>query len=316
MIKKFKTVIILVNYNGFEDTRECIKSITDVIGELPHIVLVDNNSKDLENLKTLYQLYDKLHIIFNDENIGFGRANNVGIKWAQENIEFEYLLLLNNDTLMEPNTIGQLIKPFSKDPKIGITTGKIMYEANRDLVWYGGGQIDYNRGWPKIQDYNNTATSKGANLSKYVDFISGCVMMFTKESIKRIRGFDDEFFMYCEDLELCMRTRKLGYKLYYEPKSIVYHKVQGATKTSKKGPSGLHPRNSNIPFLFFHMKTNQWLANRKHLETYDFYRFNLFFWSEFAYKIVVYILYGNWKMIGVGFSIIKNIANSQNNYTS
>lgn len=316
MIKKSKTVIILVNYNGFEDTLACIESINVVKGEKPFIVLIDNNSIDKERLKKLHQIYDHLHIIFNDKNIGFGRGNNIGIQWAQKNIEFDYLLLLNNDTIIESDSIEYLIQPFSKDPQIGITTCKIMYEANRELVWYGGGKINFFRGWPRITDYNKEASSDGANLSKFVDFASGCVMMFSKESIKDIKGFDNNFFMYCEDLELCMRARKLGYKIYYETKSIVYHKVQGATKISNKGPSGLHPKNPNIPFLFYHMKSNQWLANKKHLDTYDFYKFNLFFWSEFAYKICVYILYGNWKMIGVGLSTIKNIANSQNNSTS
>ena len=162
MLKRYNLVIILVNYNSFQDTYDCIESIKKTQGELPYLVVVDNASKNPDLLDGLKDTYPELHLIKNLENVGFGRANNQGIKWAQENIDFQYLLLLNNDTLVEPDSFKYLQEAFKMRPNIGITTSKIMYEGDRDIVWYGGGDINFKRGWPKIIDYNMKATSNGA----------------------------------------------------------------------------------------------------------------------------------------------------------
>jgi len=295
MSSKKQVVIILVNYNGFNDTLACLKSINKNDGEKPYVVLVDNNSKDKQYLRNLHKVYDNLHIIPNDENVGFGSANNLGIKWAQQNLEFNYLLLLNNDTLIEPNTISCLINPFYKDPSIGITTGKILYEDNRDIVWYGGGKINYLKGWPSIIDYNNKPTDVGANLSRFVDFVSGCVMMFTSKSLNILKGFDEDIFMYSEDLELSMRAKKKNIKCWYESNAIIYHKVQGSFP--KKGIPGFNKSNPNLPFLFYHIKKNQWIVMQKHLGTRHFILFNCLYWSELFYRLLFFISWGRLDLI-------------------
>ncbi|WP_299160573.1 glycosyltransferase family 2 protein [uncultured Eudoraea sp.] len=306
MVKKYKTVIILVNYNGFEDTEACIKSIADVNGELPFIIVVDNNSKDQASLKILHQIYDPLHIIMNDNNIGFGRANNVGIQWTQKNLEFEYLLLLNNDTLIEQNTIEQLIKPFLQDPKIGITTGKIMYEADRELVWYGGGDINYFKGWPLIADLNRQATPNGANMSRYISFASGCLMMFTWDSLVKLKGFNDNFFMYCEDLELSIRARKLNVKIYYESEAKIFHKVN-ASMSNRSNITGIKINNPNLDFQFYNKKVNQFYAMKIHLKTVDFLLFNIYFWFKYITQSILFILGGRVSFIKTSYKTLVKI---------
>ncbi|NJB72641.1 hypothetical protein GGR42_003132 [Saonia flava] len=308
MGSKHKVIIVLVNYNSFNDTSACIKSINEVNGEKPFVVLVDNNSRDKENLKNLPSVYKNIKILFNEANIGFGRANNMGIKWALKNLNFEYILLLNNDTLIEPNTISWLIEPYLEDSSIGITTGKTFYEANREIVWYGGGEINYLRGWPKIANYNQLPSDEGANQSRYVSFISGCTMMFSKNSINKIKGFDDDYFMYCEDLELCIRAKKMGYKLFYESNAIIYHKVQGSTKMGNNEFTGDHPKNPNLAFLFYHMKTNQYLTFKKHLKGYKRFKFKIVYWMEFTYKALRYLLCQRFDMLETYKKVlIKNL---------
>jgi len=305
-MKKNKIVIVLVNYNTNGDTIDCIKSIQKSAGvELPFIVLVDNNSKNAKGLECFKEEYSKLHIIYNEENLGFGRANNKGINWAQENIDFEYLLLLNNDTIVEPDSLYYLKEAFKKDCKIGITTSKTMYEGQRDIVWYGGGFINCKRGWPKIMDFNKTCSFSGANTSKYVSFASGCVMMFNKDSINKIKGFDQSFFMYCEDLELCMRAYKLGCKIYYESKSIIYHKVQASLKSNGNKVTGMRAGNPNLPFLFFNMKTNQYKTMKIHTKGYQFFVFNIFYSVDLLYRTVVLFVKGRFDIIKIVYSVIK-----------
>jgi len=299
--------IILVNYNGNEDTIACLQSIlyTEMV-PLPFVIVVDNASYG--KVDEIINFYPKIHIIKNKENLGFGKANNIGINWAIENLAFDYLLLLNNDTLIEKDSLYYLLDAFSKSPEIGIATSKIMYEKDREIVWYGGGDINYKRGWPKIANYNQIATPNGANKSRFVTFVSGCVMMFSKKCLEKVGGFDDEFFMYCEDLELSLRVINLGFKLYYEPKSIIYHKVEGSINKLDNNPKGIHHKNPSLLYLFYHVKSNQYLAMKKNLPLRDFLLFYIVYWLEFTYIVFAKILiHGKFKIIKIVFKTIKRI---------
>lgn len=301
----FQIVVILVNYNSFEDTKECIKSIVENEEVDSPIVIVDNNSSDAHLLDRLKEDYSNLEIIKNASNVGFGRANNIGIQWAFKNLEFEYLLLLNNDTVITKNAISKLITPFKKDSAIGVTTSKIMYDYNNELVWYGGGKINYKRGWPKITDYNQKSTEEGANRSKYVSFVSGCVMMFSRECIEELKGFDEDFFMYCEDLELSLRAKKNGFKLWYVAESTILHKVQGSF--SKKNTTGFNKNNPNLPFVYFHMKSNQWIAMKKHFKKKKFLKFSFFYVNEMVYNLFKFIIWGRFDMLKPTYKVVNNM---------
>lgn len=288
--------IVLVNYNGFEDTKACLQSIQLVTGDLPYVILVDNASKTPLRLEVLKEEYAKLQILYSDTNVGFGRANNLGIKWAQEHLDFDYLLLLNNDTTIEPDTLENLKSAFNADKNIGITTGKTMFYDTPDLVWYGGGDINYTKGWPVITDFEQVPTESGANRSRFVSFASGCVMMFSRKSIAELQGFDDVFFMYCEDLELSIRALKSGYKIYYESKSLIFHKVQGSLGTKNK-IKGMRSKNPNLGFLIYHMKSNQWITMRKHLQGLDFAKFSVYYWFQFAYSVCKFLAAGRFDIL-------------------
>lgn len=302
----FEIAIVLVNYNNNKDTIECVKSIKNTTGvDLPYIIIVDNDSK-AKTIENNLSFYPHLHVIYNQENIGFGRANNGGIKWAQQHIDFKYILLLNNDTLIEPDTLVELIKPFATDETIGITTAKTFYEGDRDIIWYGGGDINYKRGWPRIYDLNSEASNEGANKSRYVTFVSGCTMMFTKSSISILKGFDKDFFMYCEDLELCIRALKTNFKLFYNSNAVVFHKVNASMKIKTK-ISGLNAANPNLNFQFYHKKMNQYKTMKMHLSMVDFFKFNIHFWSKYVFQTVMFMFKGNFSFYKTSLKTFKSI---------
>ena len=112
-----------------------------------------------------------------------------------------------------------------------------MFADDPTLVWYGGGEIDYQKGWPKIVEFNQQASPEGANKSRYVTFVSGCVILFSRKAIEELEGFDEIFFMYAEDLELSIRAAKKNIKIWYTADAIIYHKfkVVLVIKTSTKG---------------------------------------------------------------------------------
>lgn len=280
---KHKLVIILVNYNGFEVTKACLKSIADSEGSQPFVVLVDNASNHPNKLDQLKSIYPNLELIKNSKNIGFGKANNIGIQWAQEYIDFEFLALLNNDTIISENAFTNMMDDFQK-PNVGIATCRIMYEDQKDLIWYGGADIDFKHGEPQIVDMGQQPTTEGALKSREVTFASGCLIVFSKESLHQLKGFDERFFMYAEDLELSIRCGKEGLKIWYNADTVIYHKVQGSFSESESF-KGLHPKNKHIAFQFYERKANQWLTMRKHLRGFRFLKFSAYFW--FKYKLIL-----------------------------
>ena len=301
---KAQTVIVLLNYNSSKDTIDCVSTLQK-LKEKIFIVIVDNNSKDPSDLFFLRDNYRNVKLILNNTNYGFSKGNNIGINWSLKNISFDYILILNNDTLLSTNTLKPLTESFLKDPKIGIVTSRIMYNHKKNIVWYGGGEINYFKGWPIIYDLNKTPSVNGANSSKYVSYISGCFMLFTYQSIKKIRGFDENFFMYGEDIEICCRAAKLDYKLYYNANFYIYHKVNSSLNKDKI--HGLNIKNPNINFQFFHKKRNQFLSMKIHLSKFNFFIFNIFFWFKFIYQSIYFLIFSKFFLFITSFKTISEI---------
>ncbi|MDX2360031.1 MAG: glycosyltransferase family 2 protein [Crocinitomicaceae bacterium] len=311
-IIKVEMAVVLVNFNDEEDTRSCLKSILEHEESPPFAVIVDNSTPKNTSLDEFKSWYKNLHIIYSEKNIGFGMANNTGIEWIKSNLDFQYITLLNNDTITTNGALSKLTATLNSDPEIGIATGKIMYLDDPTLVWYGGGDINLVKGWPEISDMNSTPTKTGANQSRYVTFISGCLMVFSKESILALKGFDPLFFMYCEDLELCLRATKSKFKLFYNSESIIYHKVQGSFHGSKdRKEKGLRPQNPNVHFLFFHMLSNQYITMRKQLSSGAFFRFRFYYWMKFIYLNLWMIFNGKFSILKTSVKTVKRIAQNK-----
>lgn len=223
MEKNPKIAIIVINWNGFDDTVECLKSLKKLDYNNFKIVLVDNNSKNNQGSK-LKEIFPDIHLIKNKINRGFTGGNNDGIKWAQEN-GFEYVWLLNNDTVVERESLKYQISHF-KDKSVGAVGSKIKIYGT-DLIWSKGIyllKISFLP--PEIKFFSNIDEGKKDTIyetTRELKYISGCSILL-KTKLKNI-FFDEKFFAYCEDMDLCYRIRKEGYKLLYEPRSVVYHKT-------------------------------------------------------------------------------------------
>lgn len=279
-----RVAVILVNYNSVSLTRDCVNSLALSRDVELHIVIVDNSLEKDPELQALTGQQANTTLINTIDNVGFGRANNLGIEYALQHVNPDYLFLLNNDTLVQPDTIAILIACFGHNPAIGISTCRITYEHEREKIWYGGGTINYITGWPKITDLNENRAMHGSDQSRFVEFVSGCAMLFSAKSMRDLKGFDPDFFMYVEDLELSIRALESGYKLYYSADTTIYHRVHGSSD-SGNGHFGLHPKNPNLAFQFYHKKKNQWITFRKHLSGFRFFVFN------FVYHVSIRLKY-------------------------
>lgn len=219
--------IILVNYNGYEDTKECIESIIKSQETDYKIIVVDNCSTDDSKcrLMELQNNYDFQLLIANSNN-GFSAGNNIGINYAlKEN--FDYILLLNNDTIVSQNFLTKLLEGFNFSENCGATIGKIYFHSEPDKIWYAGGSISKKTARTEHFKYGMTDDGNG-NIEK-VSFATGCFICLKKSVIESIGLLDEHFFLYEEDAEYSVRIQSNGYDIVYVPDSVIYHKVSAST---------------------------------------------------------------------------------------
>lgn len=217
--------IILVNYKGYEDTVECVKSILDIYYDNFKIFIVDNYSPDMNRLRADRFLADNTEIIYSKSNLGFSGGNNLAIEIAIRK-GFDYITLLNNDTTVEPDFLNELMKVAQSNSSIGAVTGKIFYYSRRNCVWSAGG--DYNRKTGITIQYSGP-DNEHFNNDKEITFATGCLLMFRSDIVKKIGMLDETYFLYSEDTDYCQRIIDAGYKLMYSSKAIIYHKVSAST---------------------------------------------------------------------------------------
>ena len=237
--------VILVNYNGYSDTRECVESLRRCFYKNIKIIIVDNAS--------LYDLvqYDEIitkdfcEIIYLDNNIGFAGGNNIGFECAKK-YNPDYCLLLNNDTIVKPDFLYPLIECAEADNNTGIVTGKILNYYDKNEIWYGGAYYDEKNGEHKIKGIGEKDSARYNQKCK-VEFATGCMWFIPYKVINVIGNMSEEYFLYYEDADYCEKIRKNGYTIYYLPESIIYHKE---SKSTGKG-SDLYQYYNNRNYLRF-----------------------------------------------------------------
>lgn len=219
-----KVAIILVNYNGYEDTVDCVRSLKEI--KYPHydIYIVDNGSMGKQKLQDDLYINKQTKLILSEENLGFAGANNLVIKAIQDE-QYDYVLLLNNDTVVETDFLDEMVTAAEADPSVGIVGGKIYYYHDRSRVWAAGGEYDRRIG--KTVQYGGLERSD-LDIEKYVTFTTGCLMLIPIPVIKKVGLLEEHWFLYSEDTDYCQRVIDLGYKIKYVPTARIYHKVSAA----------------------------------------------------------------------------------------
>jgi GT2 family glycosyltransferase len=219
-----KIFVVILNFNGASTLQACISSVFKSDYPNLEIVVVDNNSKD-ESFEQTKNNFSRCHFIKNSENIGFSKGNNVGIRYALEKFA-DYIFVLNNDTVIEKDTLSLLLKTFSTNLSIGIVSPLILTAGNKD-VWFSGGIVN----WNKMK--TSHLTYKVSSSEYKSDYLSGCAMLIKKDVFKKIGLFDERFFLYYEDADLSLRARKAGFDLIVNPKSPIQHSEQSKNNNAK-----------------------------------------------------------------------------------
>lgn len=230
-----KVFAIAINFNKTEVTREWLDSMQKLHTPdfLLEIVIIDNASVEPFTVAK-HQKKENVHIIYNKDNAGFTGGNNLGMEFALQN-GANYILIINNDTIVDPHLVTHLLKTLESNPKIGMTTPKIYFakghEYHKDrytkedlgkVFWYAGGYTD----WANIMSVHRGVDEVDHgqyDKAEQVEFASGCCMLIKREVLEKVGFFDKRGFMYYEDAILCERIRRSGYEIWYVPSATMWH---------------------------------------------------------------------------------------------
>jgi GT2 family glycosyltransferase len=216
-----KIFIIILNWNGLQDTLECLESVFKLNYPNYRVLVVDNGSTD-DSVKIIERNYPKVILILNGENLGFAGGNNVGIKYALGQ-GAQYIWLLNNDTIVDPDALLNMMTESEKRQEIGMAGSKIYYYNYSKKIWFAGAKINWAKGVSVHIGQGETDIGQ-YDYIKQVDRVTGCSMLVKKSVCERVGLFDEKYFLYVEEIDWCVRARKAGFLCIYVPSSMVYHK--------------------------------------------------------------------------------------------
>jgi GT2 family glycosyltransferase len=253
--------ILIINWNGYALTKDCLESLKAIDYGNFKTVLVDNGSVDGSGEK-LKNEFPEIELVASHENLGFTGGNNLGIKWALDR-SFDYVLLLNNDTVVEPDFLQPLVLFLDQNKDYGATQPKIMFEGERDKIWNAGGGYLKILGMTKSIGIGQTDHGQ-FDQENDTPWITGCCMLVRSEVIREVGKLDERYFAYYEDVEWSLRIRKNGYRLRYLPQSKIFHVAGGSSKKAKT-KEGIVP-----PVIHFYRTRNHLFLIRKHSDPISF----------------------------------------------
>ncbi len=249
--------IIILNWNGFADTIECMESIRLTDGINYHIFLVDNNSDQDQGLllKQIFEPDPRVTVILNDQNLGFTTGNNIVIQQLLNNKEYKYVVLLNNDTVVSPTWLKALVTCAEKNGS-DIVSSKMIDYYDRSIMDNAGhymlntGEILPLGHRQPISNYNFPFENLGG---------CGGAVLYSAPMLRTIGVFDDFFDTGYEDAEFGLRAKLCGYKCLYAPDAVVYHKVSRSIKKIRDNDYFIRVQR-NILYTYVKLMPDRFLA--------------------------------------------------------
>jgi len=273
-----KIGIIILNWNGWKDTVECLESLFQITYPYYEVIVVDNGSKD-ESIEKIREYCEgkikieskflkyssenkpikiieyerkeieiklgkkketinlpsnkKLIIIKNGKNDGFAIGNNIGVKYVLKDLEVDYVLILNNDTVVDKRFLTSGVQLMERKKDVGIVTGKIFYYYDPQRIWAAGGHINLFLGTGGGVGSNQLDKGQFKQI-KEIDYAPGTMMLIKRSVIEKVGYLPECYFASVEEMEFALKVSKEGYKILYNPNSIIFHKVGMSSSCSLK----------------------------------------------------------------------------------
>jgi len=282
-----KVSIIIFNWNGLEDTIECLESLKKISYPNYEVIVVDNGSRGNDAQVLQEKFGDYIHLIKNDKNYGYAGGNNIGIEYSLANSPPDYILLLNNDTVVDPDFLTEMVNVANTDDRIGIAGPKVYYYSFPNCIQSAGGRISTRKGM--IAHIGNKEVDAGQyNVQQTVDYVVGCCMLVKSEVIAKIGMFDESYFCYWDEIDYCVRARRAGFKVVYAPQARIWHKKQLKRKFWHKIPM----EQKATAFSYYYWARNNFRFMRKHATKGQYCSFFLYFFGcHFWFSCAVCLLH-------------------------
>jgi len=318
-----KVSIIILNWNGWEDTIECLESLYQITYPNYNVIVVDNGSEDDSIVKikeycegkiefeSKFFEYSpgnkpikiieytreeaeagggkekkikdlpsnrKLILIKNEKNYGFAEGNNIGMRYALRALNPDYVLLLNNDTVVDKEFLWRLVKIGESNKKIGILGPKTYYYSQPNKIQFTWNKIDFRKG--KIFLAGSGDIDQGQhNKIRKTDYVPGSCLLIKQKILEKIGFFNSKYYCYWEETDYCMRAKKTGYQCVFCPKAKIWHKI---SQSANKIPG----------FRTYYMTRNMFWFMKEHSTKKQYLLFLLYFFGfRFWFTIGIHIVY-------------------------
>tara|TARA_B110000977_G_scaffold24253_1_gene29509 strand:+ start:103 stop:1014 length:912 start_codon:yes stop_codon:yes gene_type:complete len=296
-MKEPKIAIIIINWNTYQLTFNCLKSLEACTYKNKIIFFVDNGSKDGSGDKIALEFPD-INYIQNEINEGFTGANNIALKVILKQ-NFDYVLLLNNDTEVKPNFLTHLEASMNFDENLAATQPLILDFPNKNTIWNAGGSFNSFFGLSKTR-FKGMIYKPKLKIDTSTEWISGCCILVKIAVIHEVGLLDNRFFAYFEDVDWSIRMTNLGYKLGVVPKSIIYHHSSGSSKknnTSNEGNLSPYAHYLNVRNHIYLIKKHTFFFNSIGSLIYQILKI-----TSYSIYFILRFRFGKFKMVWRGVS--------------
>ena len=247
--------IVIVSYNACAELEACLTQLHNAPPEVSHtIVVVDNDSSD-GSADTVRTRWPQVTLITTGNNLGYARANNVGIRATESSL----VLLLNSDTIPPAGAIDQLVNSLRATPEAAIAGPRLIDGAGRLEISFGSMLSPFQELWHKCLVYGHRRAvpviaafvEKRARIEHFVDWVSGACLLVRRSDADTIGLLDERFFLYTEDVDFCAAARALGRRVLFTPTVEVVH-LRGRSGRSNPAATAAAYRRSHLAFYLKH----------------------------------------------------------------
>jgi hypothetical protein len=219
--------VVVLTYNGREDTLRCLDSLSQTDWTPLSVVLVDNASGD-GTAEAVHTQYPSVTVLEQDDNLGFAEGNNVGMRHALES-GADYVFALNNDTILAPDAITWCVETAQQHEDTGAVCPLIYFLQPPDLIWYAGADFDPRRarsgGMLGYREADRGQHTTGGETGR----VAGAAVLFPRQVLEQVGLFESGLFLQYEDVEWSLRARQAGYRIYFTPEAKIWHAVSAGT---------------------------------------------------------------------------------------